>query len=58
MSTKNNNRTVVLGAILLTGYLGGAIATHVKDINPNTTNYEYPILRRMRLRRDSLRMHG
>ncbi len=37
-------RTAVLGAILLTGYLGGAIATHVRTIthpsvpqNPPTT---------------------
>ncbi len=27
-------RTAVLGAILLTGYLGGAIATHVRIANP------------------------
>jgi len=27
-------RTAVLGAILLTGYLGGAIATHVRVGNP------------------------
>ena len=28
-------RTSVLGAILLTGYLGGAIATHVRASEPN-----------------------
>lgn len=27
-------RTAVLGAILLTGYLGGAVATHVRDSAP------------------------
>lgn len=27
-------RTAILGAILLTGYLGGAIATHVRIANP------------------------
>ena len=27
-------RTAVLGAILLTGYLGGAIATHIRVGNP------------------------
>lgn len=27
-------RTAVLGAILLTGYLGGAIATHVRVVDP------------------------
>ena len=27
-------RTSVLGAILLTGYLGGAIATHLRDTGP------------------------
>jgi hypothetical protein len=27
-------RTAVLGAILLTGYLGGAVATHVRIDNP------------------------
>ena len=26
--------------------------------NQIATNHDYPILRRMRLRRDSLRMHG
>ena len=28
-------RTAVLGAILLTGYLGGAVATHVRSSDPN-----------------------
>jgi hypothetical protein len=27
-------RTAILGAIVLTGYLGGAIATHVRIANP------------------------
>lgn len=31
-------RTSVLGAILLTGYLGGAIATHVRIANPLFTH--------------------
>jgi hypothetical protein len=30
----NLPRTAVLGAILLTGYLGGAVATHVRVGNP------------------------
>lgn len=31
-------RTAVLGALLLTGYLGGAIATHVRVDNPLFTH--------------------
>ncbi|MGC4046085.1 MAG: DoxX family protein [Armatimonas sp.] len=31
-------RTAVLGAILLTGYLGGAVATHVRDSAPLFNN--------------------
>ena len=31
-------RTAILGAILLTGYLGGAIATHLLDGSPLITN--------------------
>lgn len=31
-------RTAILGAVLLTGYLGGAIATHVRIGDPGFTN--------------------
>jgi hypothetical protein len=36
-------RTAVLGAVLLTGYLGGAIATHVRVESPLVTHTLYPI---------------
>ncbi len=36
-------RTSVLGALLLTGYLGGAIATHVRIGNPLLTHTLFPI---------------
>jgi hypothetical protein len=36
-------RTAVLGAILLTGYLGGAIATHVRVGNPLFSHILFPI---------------
>ena len=36
-------RTAVLGAILLTGYLGGAVATHVRVGNPLPTHTLFPI---------------
>jgi hypothetical protein len=36
-------RTSVLGAVLLTGYLGGAIATHVRIVNPLFTHILFPI---------------
>ncbi len=36
-------RTAVLGAILLTGYLGGAIATHVRIDNPLFTHQLFPV---------------
>jgi hypothetical protein len=36
-------RTAALGAILLTGYLGGAIATHVRVGNPLLTHTLFPI---------------
>jgi DoxX-like protein len=36
-------RTAVLGAILWTGYLGGAIATHVRIGNPLFTHTLFPI---------------
>lgn len=35
-------RTSVLGAILLTGYLGGAVATHVRIGNPLFTHVLFP----------------
>lgn len=36
-------KTSVLGAILLTGYLGGAIATHVRISNPLFTHQLFPV---------------
>jgi hypothetical protein len=36
-------RTAVLGAIVLTGYFGGAIATHVRVGNPLFTHVLFPI---------------
>lgn len=36
-------RTAVLGAILLTGYLGGAVATHVRILNPLITHAFFPL---------------
>jgi hypothetical protein len=36
-------QTSVLGAILLTGYLGGAIATHVRLENPLFTHILFPV---------------
>jgi len=36
-------RTALLGAILLTGYLGGAIASHVRVENPLATHTLFPI---------------
>ena len=36
-------RTSVLGAILWTGYLGGAIATHLRLENPLFTHQLFPI---------------
>ncbi len=36
-------RTAVLGAVLLTGYLGGAIATHVRVSHPLLTHTLFPI---------------
>ena len=36
-------RTAVLGAILLTGYLGGAVATHVRIGNPLFTHVLFPV---------------
>lgn len=36
-------RTSVLGAVLITGYLGGAIATHVRVGNPLPTHTLFPV---------------
>jgi hypothetical protein len=36
-------RTSVLGAILLTGYLGGAVATHVRVGDPLFTHVFFPV---------------
>ncbi|MEI1279589.1 MULTISPECIES: DoxX family protein [Leptospira] len=35
-------RTAVLGATLLTGYLGGAVATHVRVLNPLGSHILFP----------------
>jgi hypothetical protein len=36
-------RTSILGAVLLTGYLGGAIASHVRVSNPLFTHTLFPV---------------
>ena len=36
-------RTAVLGAILLTAYLGGAVATHVRVSDPLFTHVLFPV---------------
>jgi hypothetical protein len=36
-------RASVLGALLLTGYLGGAVATHVRISSPLLTHTLFPI---------------
>ena len=36
-------RTAVVGAVLLTGYLGGAIASHVRVSNPLFSHTLFPI---------------
>jgi hypothetical protein len=36
-------RTAILGAILLTGYLGGAVATHVRIGSPLFTHVLFPV---------------
>jgi ABC-type transport system involved in cytochrome c biogenesis permease component len=36
-------RTAVLGAVLLTGYLGGAVATHVRVGDPLMSHILFPI---------------
>jgi hypothetical protein len=36
-------RTAALGAVLLTGYLGGAIATHLRVLNPLFSHTLFPV---------------
>lgn len=36
-------RTSVLGAVMLTGYLGGAIATHLRILSPLATHTLFPV---------------
>ena len=36
-------RTAVLGAILLTGYLGGAVSAHVRIMNPWPSHILFPV---------------
>ena len=36
-------RTSLLGAVLLTGYLGGAVATHLRVGNPLLTHMLFPV---------------
>ena len=36
-------RTAILGAVLWTGYLGGAVATHVRVGNPMLTHVLFPV---------------
>ena len=36
-------RTAVLGALLMTGYLGGAVATHVRISSPLLTHTFFPV---------------
>jgi hypothetical protein len=36
-------RTSILGAVLLTGYLGGAVATHVRVGSPLLTHVFFPV---------------
>ena len=36
-------RTAVLGAVLMTGYLGGAVATHVRISSPLLTHTLFPV---------------
>ena len=36
-------RTAVIGAVLLTGYLGGAIATHLRVLHPLFSHTLFPI---------------
>lgn len=36
-------RTALLGAVLLTGYLGGAVATHIRVENPLFSHILFPV---------------
>ena len=36
-------RTAILGAVMLTGYLGGAVATHVRVGSPLFTHILFPV---------------
>lgn len=36
-------RTAILGAVLLTGYLGGAVASHIRVSNPLFSHTLFPI---------------
>ena len=36
-------RTAIVGAVFLTGYLGGAIATHVRVGNPLASHVLFPV---------------
>ena len=36
-------RTAIFGAVLLTGYLGGAVASHVRVSNPLFTHTLFPV---------------
>ena len=36
-------RTAILGAVLLTGYLGGAVASHMRVSNPLFTHTLFPV---------------
>lgn len=36
-------RTAIVGAVLLTGYLGGAVASHIRVSNPLFTHTLFPI---------------
>ena len=36
-------RTSILGAVLLTGYLGGAVATHLRIGNPLASHILFPV---------------
>ncbi len=36
-------RTAIIGAVLLTGYLGGAVASHIRVSNPLFTHTLFPV---------------
>ena len=43
MSSEQRNKVSLIGAILLTGYLGGAVTTHVRVGNPVFTHMLSPV---------------